>query len=243
MADWQIHIDGDVSPDSLDAGDLAAILGAWADAIRSAGAQRKLPPEIARFSVSNVEEGSVGLSLTFQTRDAAALLVEEVHNWTSSRLLDIPRGIRGSISTLRSVCHRLNVSTWIGSPSGVKAVVEPNDAVVPVQIAGETTLYGEVVRVGGEQPAIRIDTVYGTVTCTNVSEEIARVAARQLYQSVTVTGHAEWNAETLQLAQFDLKSLEPVFLADPMATISELADKYGDRLSGDSDSILRELRG
>lgn len=60
---------------------------------------------------------------------------------------------------------------------------------------------------------------------------------------MTITGHAEWNAETLQLARFDLTSLEPVFLADPVATISELAEKHGDRLSGDSDAILRELRG
>lgn len=243
MADCQIHIDGEINPTTLDAGDLATILGAWSDAIRSAGKQRNLPSEAARFSVSGIVDGSVGMPLTFSTSEATELLIGELQNWAKSRLVDIPRGMRGSISTLRNICHRLNVSTWIGSPSGVKAVVEPDDAVIPARVAGETTLYGEVVRTGGEQPAIRIDTIYGTVTCANVSEELARVAAHQLYRSVRITGHAEWNVEDLELAQFDLKTLEPVFLADPITTIAELSEKYGERLSGDSDSILRELRG
>ncbi len=243
MADWQIHIDGQIHPTTLDAGDLATILGAWSDAVRAAGTRRKFPKEAVRFSVSDIAEGSVGLPLTFQVDDTAELLLEEVRNWVKSRLVDIPRGMRGSIATLRDICHRLNISTWIGSLSGLRAVVEPDDATMPANVAGETTLYGEVVRVGGERPAVRIDTIYGPVTCSDVSEELARSAARQLYQSVRIVGHAEWSAENLELTRFDLTSLEPVFLADPMTTIAELSEKYGDRLSGDSDSILRELRG
>jgi hypothetical protein len=242
MADWQIHIDGDIHPTTLDAGDLATILGAWSKLVSAAARQQQIPSDLVGFSVSSIEPGSLGMPLVFRDFEVPSLLIDEVSRWIKTRLTDIPHGLRGPISTLRGFSARTGLSTWFGSSTGVRVTVEPADMTTDAKISGPTTIYGHVVRVGGDEPAIRIDTAYGSVTCRNISQELAQEAALQLYRDVRVSGYATWDAQKYTLTDFRIDSLTPVHLEEPLAVFAELREQIGDAFKGDSVDILRELR-
>lgn len=243
MADWQIHIDGDVSPDRLDAGDLATVLSAWSNAVAFVARRQQLPPEMIGFSAASILPGSVEIPLIFHGQGVPALFIDQVLRWIKARLTEIPYGLRGPISTLREFSARTGLIVWIGSPGGTRAVVEPTDLTTDTRISGRTTIYGQVVRVGGDEPSIRIDTAYGAVTCKNVSLELAQEAAHNLYRDVQMTGDATWDAEKLTLSAFDIEFLEPVVADDTLLSFEQLREQYGSAFAGDSRDILRELRG
>lgn len=98
-------------------------------------------------------------------------------------------------------------------------------------VRGDTTLYGEVLRVGGENSRVQIK-VNNTYTISfEVKREIAIYLATKLYKEVGLKGNARWDTKTYKVIDFraeDIVEIEPSNLNDVFKDLNKL---FGDHLN------------
>ena len=91
---------------------------------------------------------------------------------------------------------------------------------------GETTIYGEVTRAGGENPktTIKINDEY--TLSFDVSKDIAIKLAANLYKEVGLVGRAKWNKRSYKVLEF--KASDVIILEDqPITkTFEELSNLF-----------------
>lgn len=81
-------------------------------------------------------------------------------------------------------------------------------------LTGETTLYGEVKRVGGFKPRVVLKTIQGDTIYCDASKALAQELGRRLYTEVGVRGQAKWNMQTLRIDAFIIESVPPLSLPE-----------------------------
>lgn len=87
------------------------------------------------------------------------------------------------------------------------------ESLTSTTITGIETLYGRVVRVGGDRPpTVKIDFMgHGPQTVKlkgKDSHDLAKLLGARLYETVHVRGVATWDKETLRLVAFDIESMD-----------------------------------
>ncbi|OKH19517.1 hypothetical protein [[Limnothrix rosea] IAM M-220] len=78
----------------------------------------------------------------------------------------------------------------------------------PFMLEGETTLYGKILRVGGDErnPKIRVRLISGDfINCTCSGLSIIRQAGRRLYDVVGLKGIANWDVESMTVKHFHVQ--------------------------------------
>lgn len=144
--------------------------------------------------------------------------------------------VNGHIKSIRFITDDSNI-----------AVTHPVDGVKTEtisRISGETTIYGELIRVGGATPHILVRTVEGRTQSFQVNFELAKELANRLYTVVGLVGIAEWRANDLSLVSFRVNEIldyQETAIAEAVAELSKIAKRYFDDID-DVSEYVKNLR-
>lgn len=98
-------------------------------------------------------------------------------------------------------------------------------------ITGETTIYGKVIDVGGENPNVHFKINNDYTVIIDVKEEIAKQLAPKLFEEVGLKGTAKWDAISYQVTEFkiiDIIEYEPKTLKKTFNDLRNSLGKYWD---------------
>lgn len=111
-------------------------------------------------------------------------------------------------------------------------------------MVGETTLYGKIKRVGGEDPTILFKPFDGNPLSCKTTKELAKEAGALLYSIVGINGIAEWDSDTLQIKDFKILEFTPYRETPIQKAFNGLREIIGDWIDGieDVESFCNELR-
>lgn len=241
----------EMRPEIVRASDLGDVLRAIDEMIEAVAQTENLVSEMSLVtSLTLVSSGSLALRFTPSDWNAGKLAWQAISTAVSERLFHrLPRRATRAIRRVVEFGHRYNCDSELRlpEPDRVLATLPPDLVVVDAPlIVGETTLYGQVIRVGGRKPKVLIAAFdhSGTIAC-DVSQDIARILGGRLYTDIAVAGTAAWNSETLKIETFRIEQLLPyqrTSLANAFREMSERFGKYYDAL-GDVDDFMSSVRG
>lgn len=78
---------------------------------------------------------------------------------------------------------------------------------VEFKFRGGSSLIGQVVRVGGEEPKVRLKLPSGKVLSCDTSEHVAKELGHRLYETVTCKGYATWDYATGEVLKFKIETV------------------------------------
>ena len=118
----------------------------------------------------------------------------------------------------------------------------PNPASPYVQ--GSSTIFGTCIRVGGAEPKVDIRLPNrARLLHVEVTEEMARSLARNLYDSIAMTGEATWESETWSIVNFKATSVVNIQSGSPLRAFEELGEVVGEKWKDiDVDRFVEKLR-
>jgi len=106
------------------------------------------------------------------------------------------------------------------------------------EVRGDTTLYGEVLKAGGENPRVQIKINDEYTISFDVKKEIAIYLATKLYKEVGLKGNAKWNTKTYKVLDFRAESIVDIEPTNIRDSFKELNKLFGDHLKGDVSSFI-----
>lgn len=113
---------------------------------------------------------------------------------------------------------------------------EPNHEIaIPKSqtITGETTLYGKIIRIGGEEPKVHFRIDENQKLIFDIDENLAKKLSPKIYDFIGLVGIATWNSKDFSIEKFEVSRLLE-FDNKPIATtfteISGLIGKYWDEV-------------
>ena len=107
-------------------------------------------------------------------------------------------------------------------------------------LRGETTLYGEVKRVGGKNPSAAIELDSGeTITC-NLTKALAKRLGAKLYSNVALKGIATWRITDYQILDFSIEEFNDIRKGSNQEAMTRLSQSLGSYWDGidDIDNFL-----
>jgi hypothetical protein len=114
-------------------------------------------------------------------------------------------------------------------------------------VHGDTTVVGEVKRVGGatsRRCLLRVAGRRRILYCDVESDDLVRRLGQHLYEQIAATGTATWIHRSWRIYRFTIRGFTQPQLGDPGEAIKQLRDaglKAWDRIA-DPDAFIRELR-
>lgn len=145
--------------------------------------------------------------------------------------------------------HNTEAEFWEYNGTHHRLTVVTSETKVPdpVLVSGRTTLYGKLLRIGGESsPTAQIRfTDASSVTCQVQSTELASSMAERLYETIGVRGTGKWESKSLELQEFRIEELtdyRQTSLTEAFESLREVAGKYYEEIE-DVNAFVAELRG
>lgn len=110
-------------------------------------------------------------------------------------------------------------------------------------VQGDTTIYGELIDVGGENPNIhiRINDDY-KITITTTKQQTKELANR-LYETIGLKGNAKWDLSTSKITEFKLYNIleyTPGNIKKAFEELKDISNGFWDSLNS-NDEINRKL--
>lgn len=217
--DLQLKFDGGpVRPQDLKIGQLHEVLVHFEAALSAIAYGDAAQPDGAGLGigVAAIQEGSVDLRIRARAASLAmsALLTLgaaiKVNNFTE--LHPAARTAIGWIVDFAKARQLTAQVAFVDRRDGGESIEvlarTTSETVVPKpsHTKGDTRLYGRVLRVGGEEPAVQLRTARGKMT-VQVSAGMAQEAAKRLYKNVMMVGTATWDNDTLQMTKFEAREM------------------------------------
>lgn len=240
-----------MKPGNIRSKELAEIIEAFEDMIVSVVLRDNpaLGREAVIIGLVNIKDESIGLqflpNLTDLTIPATLRITESIaaHNFNQ-----LPSTTIKSVQIIASFVKKYQCEAELRTYNGqaeVRAIITPSMEIPSiVSLIGETTLYGEIKRVGGIDPRVTLRTIDGQTIYCDVSEELAKELGHRLYTQVALQGEAQWSPDTLQLEGFRIEKLLDYEEAPITEAFAELAKIVGDTFDDidDVETFVVETR-
>lgn len=156
----------------------------------------------------SLEDKSLGLGFASLQMAAAMVLWQEfaaVINTGNFEKL-VPKA-RQSLVEIVSFVKKKECTVFVeDSERGVMASFDYN-ITLPAELKfhGGSSLIGEVVRVGGADPKVRLKLPSGKFLSCDTTESIAKELGHRLYETVTCKGNATWDYTTGEVLRFRIE--------------------------------------
>lgn len=199
-------------------------------------------PEVDRESlvVDSVAVKDGSISLGFQPA------IEKIaHQIEQKDLLILPGDTLKQLDRLAAFTRQHRGRVEISTRKAKIAIAPEIEIPETPKINGETTLYGEIIEVGGETPTLQFRVLNGQVISCIVSKEMARKLGKRLYEGVGIRGLAHWDTQTLKVESFEVYELtdyEEINLVDAFAEVREAVGDAFDHID-DVNAFVSEIRG
>jgi len=167
---------------------------------------------------------------------------EAVSHCIETRKLEIlPAKTVQGIAKIRQLSKQGGFNTAFYSVNGqTKYLTSINETLeIPASITmqGETTLYGEIIRVGGSEPKVAIKTLSGKTLYCDAKKAIVRQAGQRLYEVVGIRGNAEWRMNDMEIQSFQIIEFTDYQDSPITATFSHLKQSIGDAFAHIDDPV------
>jgi hypothetical protein len=209
----------------------------------------ELEKETVVVGLKGIHKGSIGLefasNLAELTLPATHHIVKSI---ASNDFSTLPSRSINSLRRLSAFTRRHQCNAEFSTQNGKLqelAVLTPETRIPDIYpLSGETSLYGEVTRVGGAEPRIQFKTLKGQIIYCSTNKTIARKAGTKLYAMVELHGQAEWNSETFEIENFNVTDISDYEQTTPLEAFEELADLVGDSFDKvqDVNRVVSEIR-
>lgn len=226
-----------IKPSKVKASEIADLIRSFEDSIMSI--VRSNHPELSEdyvlISFEEIKESS--LSLKCRAHKAAAYVLPAYMAITTSfehnNFNSLPKSSVEALRTITRFSKRHDCDGAFIQNDNRLATFNPKTEVsyrASDLIKGETTIYGEVKRAGGEIPKVtlRINDEYSIHF--EVRKEIAIQLATQLYKEVGLVGIATWDRTTYRVLDFKAKGIVNLESSSLNDTFNGLYNLLGDHL-------------
>ena len=253
-----IHDGDDISPSTLSAHDLAAIISSVETAVVATITPDYEPEdqgEDVKLGLVGIHDGSVELTfaapLLWQKiiEDSFKRVVQFVHDPAGHHL---PERAVSALEDLQRRTKRLGSEAtfrWKGKQEDTAATLTATTdltASVPHtrRLSGDTTLYAKVERVGGKKPKVALQPLKGETLYCSVNEDVAKELAKRLYTEVAVRGVATWDDDG-NVVDFKVTGLLKWKPTSNYKAIIGLRNRFGDEYNNieDPTAYIADLRG
>jgi hypothetical protein len=243
---------GGILPKSIRAGEMAEVLSSFEDMLSSLVMvdHPKLTKDDLIVGLINIQGGSVRLQFSSQLPEAVIPAFLQISKSVKEQKFNmLPSNTIKSLQTFSSFLHKKGCSADFVTINGrvkVLATMTPDVEIAPVEyIGGDTTIYGEVIRVGGREPKAMVETVDGTtVYCDIANEDLAREVGEHLYLMTKLDGTAKWDARSLNLEEFKITKVSEFGRIGIVETFGELSKLVGQYYADvtDVESYIASIR-
>jgi hypothetical protein len=240
-----------MSPGKIRSKEIAEVIESVEDMIASVVVREypELKKETIVVGLKRIREGSIGLEFS---PNLIELTLPATHRITKSIKENdfgvLPSNTLNSLRKLSAFTRRYQCNAEFLEQNGrveSLAVMTPETRIPDVYpLSGETTIYGEITRVGGAEPKIQFKTFDDQVIYCSTSRIVAKKAGAKLYSKVGLYGLAEWNSETFEIENFhviDISGYEEVPLSEAFDELTGLIGDSFDNIE-DVDQFVSELR-
>ncbi|HVW13114.1 MAG TPA: hypothetical protein VHB54_04800 [Mucilaginibacter sp.] len=241
----ELKFEGDIKPSNVKASEIADLIIAFESAIEEIIKEQfpAISEDQILVSFEEITGNSIGLkSLAHFTKYVIPAFVLVTSSFQNKNFNSIPNS---SIEKLRKFTAFAKKYNCDGAfyRNGVREATFTKTTEVAYNdkgtSKGETTLYGEVQRIGGEKKPrvlIKINNDY------NISFEVKKSIAIQLgsylYKFVGINGFAQWDNNTYKILTFSADSIIETGQKSLVSTFTDLANLYSNHLT-DLDSIVQ----
>ena len=225
-----------IRPDIVKAGDIADIIKAIEDLIE-AQVQKDIPgikKEQVVVGFTNIKASSIDLEFRSPYKEAArssfqnAGIAINENDYTK-----LPSPAFNALETISVFNRKHNCTATLATINGQKAVlaiITPETKIQRLHVLkGETTVYAKVVRTGGKEPKVEIETIDGRTLFCDAPLEVTIALGTKLYQTVGLIGIAEWDYALNNIIQFSIKDVaeyEQKPFKDAMEELADATRKY-----------------
>jgi hypothetical protein len=248
----------DVSPQSVDLDDLTVVIRGFIGALTSiAGAANNDIILLALIDVSGRQLGRDILTLTGSEKslDSARQLIRSLN---AEKQDAIPSGARNNLREIWKTVFRngWDACEFSGNGSNIGSASIARDKELFPEVGtfrGDTVLYGECVRAGGEgRRTATLKLLNGErLTVRLRTKELAKELGHRLYQTVGLQGEAIWQTANNQIVEFRADALTEYTDRDEGATtprtttqaFRDLSEAAGNRWENvDPEEFVKEQR-
>lgn len=240
-----------MSPGKIRSKEIAEVIESVEDMIASVVVRNHpdLKKEIIVIGLKGIRQGSIGLefspNLAELTLPATRCIARSI---AENDFGILPSGAINSLKKLSAFTRRHQCHAEFFTQNGKLeslAVLTPETQIPDIYpLSGETSIYGEITRVGGAEPKIQFKTLDGQIIYCNTSKAIAKKAGAKLYVNVELYGLAEWNSETFVIENFHVIDISDYEQTSPSEAFEELANLIGDSFDDikDVNRFVSEIR-
>jgi len=115
----------------------------------------------------------------------------------------------------------------------------------PLCLKGETTIYGELIDVGGDNPNIHIKINEDYIIIVDTNREIAKKLGNRLFDTIGLNGYAKWEIETSKILEFKLSSIldyNPIGAKESFQQLKGITSGVWDNYNSNQEINNRLLR-
>lgn len=241
----------DLRPGVVSSRKIAELITAFEEAIAAIviAESPQLKKEQIVVGLEGIQTGSVALSFVVNPYDlvmpAARKMGNALENNDFSGLNNPTRECLRKLKNLVSEYQGGVVTIFEKNGSTKQLAVLTAESVIPAAqyIKGDTTLYGEVTRIGGKKPKIQIVNFEGIPISCKATKELVMRVSNKLYQTIGLRGTAKWDIDSLEMIEFQAEELLPYEEAPLKDFFAGLAAIVGeDFVDVDPDKFVYELR-
>lgn len=242
----------DIKPENLPLKELVDVLSNFEDSIVATVLRdhSDLNRKDIVISLVNIHSGSIGLDILPQLPEYVLPAYREItQSFNSDDFSNLPHPAIESLRELTAFSRRRQVEITFSSQNGQRtelARITPTTLIAALpSFSGQTTLYGYVLRVGGEKPKVMLRLPDEQSFSCETTKDIAKKLANNLYSWVGLDGIAEWSADHLKLTRFTIHSITSYRDSSAAEAFSDLSHAFAEYYQDihDIEQYVADLRG
>ncbi len=248
----EIRLTGEgMAPGRIRSKDIAEVIESVEDMITSVVIREH--PDLKRESIiiglKNIQDGSSRLRFSPNLQELTLPATRRItRSIKENSFGGLPNSTIHSLKKLSAFTRRHQCYAEFLEQNGkieLLAVLTPEVKIPDIYpLSGETTIYGEITRVGGTEPSIQFRTFDEKITYCSTTKSIAREAGSKLYSRVGLKGRAEWNSETFEIENFHVTDISDYEETSVSAAFEELQRLFSSSFNAveDVDGFVSEVR-
>lgn len=246
-------VGSDIYPGNVRSREIAEMITSAEDMIASIIVREH--PELKKDNIiiglTHIQKGSLRLQFAPQLPELVFPAYTKItQSIIESDYVHLPFSSIDSLKKIVAFTRRHSCSAELrinGIDEQLLAMITPETEIASLHLLrGETTIYGQVVRVGGKtKPRAMVETINGQMIFCDVEYELAKKLGQRLYTSVGLSGIAQWHPVNLALEMFSIKEIteyQEIPFSKAIFHLSEMiGEYYGD--VEDVEGYVLSIRG
>lgn len=240
----------DMIPGEVRSRELAEVIASFEEMLACVVADQhtNVKKDDVLIGISSLEDGSIrlGFRSTWAAMVVAAYL-SVAHAVSENEFTSLPGNSLKALDKIIAFTRHHNCVAEFRNPNNdelIASITPSTNTEVSGLIYGRTTIYGQILRVGGKKPRVTVETTSGFPIFCDVSLELAQDLGRRLYEFAEFSGTAAWNPHSWEIRKFHIETFTPSNIKTPEQTMNELRGLVGQYFNDidDVESYVSSIR-